>query len=413
MQEMLSPIPSCGCWGSAHLPILAHSQARGQYVRESFGAVRVAVSGGRVIDCFEFHLRQWFRKCVQPVSRVLEAGVSARDGIEAHRGGEILVKVGFIGAGVIAKAHIACMKAAVPEAEIVGVSDIDCERAASVGEEFGISSFATNKALFEAGTDAVFVCTYPKAHKECVLEALDADNHVFCEKPLAPTLPEGLEIAQAVRKSNKKFMIGYLFHFSTAVKRIRSLLDSGDLGELALAWSLRYAYFVPPASSWLADPVGGGILDVCTHDIEFLSWLGGKPRAVVASGLTAHPGLQCLDTASITMTFEQGIGTVVASWASPLNVMHIGVAGNKGAAAIIQEDGKFTLAIKLRDRDQINEAGEDLSGVVAAEQRHFIDAVYKDDPVAVGIDDALRALEIHQAVETSWKTGQSVTLKNA
>ena len=322
------------------------------------------------------------------------------------------MKIGFIGAGVIAKAHIGCMQRSVPEAEIVGVSDIDGQRAAQVADEFGITAFENNAALLEAGVDAVFVCTYPKAHKLCVIEALDAGKHVFCEKPLAPTYEEGREIARAVRRTDRKFMVGYLFHFSSAARRIKVLLDSGDLGDLALAWSVRCSYFLPPADTWLADPVGGGILDVCTHDIEFLSWLGGRPVSVTASGLTAHAALKCVDTTSVTMRFKKGIGSVLASWASPLTVVHVGVAGTRGTGTLVQDGARFRLTLKLHGQAETSEAGGDLAGVMVAEQQHFIDAIRNDRPVAVGLPEALLALQIHEAIQTSWTTGQPVPVES-
>jgi UDP-N-acetylglucosamine 3-dehydrogenase len=321
-----------------------------------------------------------------------------------------LVKVGFIGAGGITKAHISCMKQGVPDAQIVGVSDIDPKRAAEVAQQFGIKSFPNNAALLESGINAVFVCTYPRAHKECVVQAIEAGKHVFCEKPLAPTYKAGLEIAQAVEHSDRQFMIGYLFHFSRSAGRIKSLLDGGDLGELAIAWSQRFGYFRPLAGTWHADPVGGGILDLCTHDIEFLSWLGGRPLAVTATGVTAHSGLECMDTVSITMKFRQGIGTVLSSWASPLALMNIGVAGTKGTV-VLRQDG--SLRVKIEGNEESCEPGEGPEAPMIGEQRHFIQTLQNGGTVSPGIREALLALEIQDAAEKSWNTGRSVSLRSS
>jgi predicted dehydrogenase len=323
-----------------------------------------------------------------------------------------MARVGFIGAGMVAAWHIGCMTKLVPEADIVGLTDIDQHRADRLAQQFDIKTFPRNEDLFNADVDAVFVCTYPKAHRACVLAALEAGKHVFCEKPLAPTYAEGLEIARAAERSGKKFMLGYVFHFSESARRIKSLIDESTLGQLALVWSHRLAPFVPSRGSWYADPVGGGILDFCTHDLELLSWWAGRPLSVTATALAAQPGLGCMDTTAVTMRFETPIGTVMSSWAAQFVSMNMGATGTKGTAMLVQDGAGFALSsvTKLEGHEETRGPREELETVMAAEQRYFINNLERDETISPGTSEGLLALEVHEAVETSWKTGQPVSL---
>jgi len=325
-----------------------------------------------------------------------------------------MARVGFIGAGMVAAWHIGTMKKLVPEADIVGVTDIDQKRADRLAEQFDIRAFAHNHDLFNADVDTVFVCTYPKAHKPCVLAALEAGKHVFCEKPLAPTYDDGVEIARAVENSGRKFMLGYVFHFSQSARRIKRLIDQGEFGQLALVWSHRLAPFVPPPGSWYTDPVGGGILDFCTHDLELLSWWVGRPLSVTATALAAEPGLGCMDTTAVTMRFKTAIGAVMSSWAAQFVSMNMGVTGTRGTAVLAQDGPGFALSsiTKLEGREEIRGPREELETVMAAEQRHFIENLQGHEVISPGASEGLLALELHEAVETSWETRQPVSLEH-
>jgi predicted dehydrogenase len=315
------------------------------------------------------------------------------------------MKVGILGAGNIARAHAACMKQACPDVELAGASDIVPSRAKVFGHEFGIRSFESNAALLDTDVDAVFVCSNPAAHKACVLESLSAGKHVFCEKPLALTLDEGLEIARAVEASGRLFMLGYLFHHSRVANRIKSLVDSGGLGAVSAAWSQRFGYFAPPPGSWYADPAEGGILDLCTHDIEFLCWWCGRPRSVSATAVTVHPSITCVDTVNIAMEFAQGMGTVLSSWASPRSVTNIGVSGTKGTAVFTIEGESASVAVTFNGKAEAVEEQENPADAMAAEQRAFFDAIRTGHAPSPGIAEGLVAIEVHEAAQRSWTTG--------
>ena len=62
-------------------------------------------------------------------------------------------------------------------------------------------------------------------------------------------------------------------------RKIKEMIDGGELGDLSVAWSERFGYNEPRADHWISDDdAGGGILDFCTHDVEFNAWWGGPSR---------------------------------------------------------------------------------------------------------------------------------------
>ncbi len=91
---------------------------------------------------------------------------------------------GLVGAGAIAEHHAAALRG-LPGVELLGVTDVDAEKARAFAERLGARAFPSLRALREAGADVVHVLTPPATHADLAVEALDLGCHVLVEKPLA------------------------------------------------------------------------------------------------------------------------------------------------------------------------------------------------------------------------------------
>ena len=97
-------------------------------------------------------------------------------------------RIGIIGTGAIGKFHLdAYRRAASDVAEVVAVCDIDEPKAKRFAEENGVPTYYKDcrEMLAEEKLDAVSVCTWNSAHRDCTVAALEAGAHVLCEKPMA------------------------------------------------------------------------------------------------------------------------------------------------------------------------------------------------------------------------------------
>lgn len=148
------------------------------------------------------------------------------------------VRVGIIGCGGIANAHIQAYKRA-PGVEIVAACDIIPGKAEAflkrheiVGARCDYADHAEMLADKSLRLDAVSVCTYNRRHVPCAVAALEAGINVLLEKPLCVTMDEAWELYRAEKKSGKVLSIGFQPRFSENMKDIKRIVESGVLGRV-------------------------------------------------------------------------------------------------------------------------------------------------------------------------------------
>ena len=128
--------------------------------------------------------------------------------------------------------------------------------------------------------EAVFICTPNYLNQPLTLQGLEAGKHVFCEKPPALSAKDLEPVRAAENASCKHLMYGFNHRHHTSVKHMKTLIDSGEYGEV-LWMRGRYGKSVDPsfANQWRANPElsGGGILiDQGIHMVDLLLHLGGE-----------------------------------------------------------------------------------------------------------------------------------------
>ena len=198
-------------------------------------------------------------------------------------------RVGVIGAGSIARAHLEAY-AANPDVEIVAISDINADRARAVAQEFGASrSYAdAHELLAQDDIDGVSVCTWNDSHATWTIAAVEAGKHVLVEKPIARTVAEATAIQDAVSRSDRVVQVGFVRRHSPNCQVLKSFIDAGQLGEMYYAKAGLIRRMGNPGG-WFADKEiagGGPLLDIGIHVLDLAWYLMGCPKAVSVSGNT-------------------------------------------------------------------------------------------------------------------------------
>jgi len=109
-------------------------------------------------------------------------------------------RVGMVGAGNIAEFHVAAVKKLAPDVELVGICDLDAERARTHAEKWGTTAHADLDALVAAGANVIHVLTPPAAHAAVARAALEKGCHVLIEKPIAEDISEARAIGELAKK---------------------------------------------------------------------------------------------------------------------------------------------------------------------------------------------------------------------
>ena len=221
--------------------------------------------------------------------------------------------VGFIGAGAFTRSVLlpAFKKSAVVLKGIAsrtGVSSADLARK----YDFEYSTTDYQQLLQDSDINTVVITTRHDSHADLVIEALEAEKHVFVEKPLALTT-EQLERIEAVysEHSDRVLLVGFNRRFSPHARRIKELTEDRQ-GPLCMTMTVNAGQV--PADSWLHDrAVGGGrIIGEACHFIDLLMYLAGAEITETCGVVVDAPaGQPSEDMTSISLKFADGsIGTV-------------------------------------------------------------------------------------------------------
>jgi predicted dehydrogenase len=188
------------------------------------------------------------------------------------------VRWGLIGCGDIAEKRVAPALRDVPRSRLVAVARARAELAADFAARHGAArSYSDWRALIrDPEIDAVYIATPVRLHAEQAIAALESGRHVLCEKPMALSVAECERMLAAARSHERRLGIAYYRHLYPAVRRLRELLASGELGKPVLAEAQAFEPFDPPPGhprGWLlnkAESGGGPMMDFGCHRIEIL-----------------------------------------------------------------------------------------------------------------------------------------------
>jgi len=154
-------------------------------------------------------------------------------------------RVGLVGAGYISEYHLAALKRLEPAVEIVGLCDLNADKAKAVAEKFRTQAFPSLEALVAAGANVIHVLTPPDSHANVAVAALGAGCHVLVEKPLAESVAD-CERIEAVAE-NKKLVasVNHSLLFDPQIVRALDTVRSGKLGQLVSVDILRGSIYPP------------------------------------------------------------------------------------------------------------------------------------------------------------------------
>ena len=185
------------------------------------------------------------------------------------------------------------------------------------------AEFEESVVLEDSQVAAVAIATPASDHARAVRAALKAGKHVFVEKPLAMTAADAQDLLSLAEEKRLVLMAGHTFLYNDAVRYVKRIIDSGDLGEI------RYIY-CQRLNLGVVRPDVNVLWNLGPHDISMLLyWLGAAPEKVAASGMCfLRPDLE--DVAFIVMKFPNGVGAHVhLSWLDPKKVRSATIVGSK------------------------------------------------------------------------------------
>ncbi len=218
------------------------------------------------------------------------------------------LRVGIVGFGMIGKVHAFGYRTLPFYARglkirprIAMVATSRPETAAAAGELLGCEGTTDWRRITESPEiDAVHICTPNRDHLAPLLSAIGHQKHIYCDKPVASSLDEALQVEKALDRADgagiplytKVNMMTFHLRFIPALIRAKRLIGEGRLGRV-LEYRAAYRHSSNASSDapykWKFDVGGGAILDLGSHLADLIDWLVGLPDEICADSVIAHP----------------------------------------------------------------------------------------------------------------------------
>lgn len=205
------------------------------------------------------------------------------------------LKVGIIGTGWIAEAHVAEYKK-MPDVEIIACADIVDGKAETFCKKFGIENAkcynSHSEMLSNEKFDAVSICTYNSTHAECAIDSMKAGINVLLEKPLCVTLDEAISIRKTEKETGVILSIGFQPRFDPNMQMVKKIVQSGVLGKIyyiQTGGGRRCGIPTPFGTSFIEKDKGGiGALgDIGCYSLDMVLNAINYPKPLTVSGYTS------------------------------------------------------------------------------------------------------------------------------
>ncbi len=353
------------------------------------------------------------------------------------------LKYGLIGCGGCGEnKHLASYKKYSDEIELAAVFDADISKAKAVAERNKVPKVCKSYAelLADSSIDIVSVVTPNVLHAPITIAALKAGKHVHVEKPISMNAREAQDIVNAKNRSGKKVMVALNNRFTESSQFAKRYVDEGHLGEIYHArcgWRRRKGYNM--YGTWFADKKmsgGGPLIDLGVHFFDLTLYLMGFPAPAAVSAscydkianppkagrksdsvmLGRNVAKGKYDVEDIAVGFAKlETGASVAfefSWASHIEkeTTYLELLGTRGGFSM--HDGVIRMFSETAgDLVDIVPQTKNTSGWGDNETRHFIDCIKNNRNPLSPPEDAVKMMQIIDAIYSSSKSGREVVIK--
>ena len=329
-----------------------------------------------------------------------------------------MINIGVIGAGYWGP-NLVRNFSALKECKVQKLCDTDSSRLEALSLTYPQIELTTDYQVLidDTDIDAIVVATPVRLHFEMARQSLLAGKHTFVEKPMVTKVNEGKVLIETAQKQNLTLMVGHTFIYSPAVRKMKQIIDSGELGDIqyVAARRLNLGLFQKDINvAW----------DLAPHDISIILFLLSTPPVSVNCQGKAHVNPEIEDITNMVLNYANGrIATIQNSWLDPNKVRDMTVVGSK--KMLVYNDLEPMEKIKIYDKHvEIPPHYETFAEFhysyhygdmyapyikqyepLKRECQHFLDCVRTGEEPESGGIEALKVIEVLEAAMKSLKNG--------
>ena len=344
------------------------------------------------------------------------------------------IKLAVVGAGLIGRAHMKVI-GDLEDTRLSAIAD-PTEQAAELANQVGVPSYPDLKQLLDHDRpDGIILATPNALHVSQAMMCMDAGVPCLVEKPVATSVDEAQKMADRVRLTGARVLVGHHRAHSPIMAQAREVIAQGRLGRLVGV--MGSATFYKPAdyfaaAPWRTQAGGGPILINLIHDIHNLRMLCGEIVAVQAFQSKATRQFEVEDTVAINLSFANGaLGTFLLSdtaasaksweqtsqenkaYATYPNEDCYVVMGTNGSLSI--PTMRLQLHAKTDERSWLTPMTSvpielDRSDPLKRQMQHFAAVIRGESEPLVSVHDGMANLKVTEAISEAARTGQVIRL---
>jgi predicted dehydrogenase len=229
------------------------------------------------------------------------------------------------------------------DAKVLKVSDLSKDRLALVESGYPTIKTTTDfkELVKDPEIDAVVIATPVSHHFPAAKEALESGKHVLLEKPMTATVEESEKLIELAEKKNVKLMVDHTFLYTGAVRKMKELVQSGELGDLYYFDSVR-------VNLGLFQHDINVVWDLAPHDFSIMDFLLQKDPEMVSAVGVCHLG-DLENMAYVTVQYPGNLlGHLHVNWLAPVKVRTTLIGGTK--KMIVYDDTEPSEKVKIYDK---------------------------------------------------------------
>lgn len=251
------------------------------------------------------------------------------------------LKVGIVGLGYWGP-NLVRNFSANERCKLSAICDLDKKRLEKIGAHQPLAKHFTHYEDFLNEIEAVAIATPVDSHYKLAKAALTAGKHCFIEKPMTASVDEAEELIDLAKTQGLVLAVDHTFLFTSAVRKIKEIIDSEELGEIWYFDSVRI-------NLGLFQRDVNVVWDLAPHDLSIMDYLVRKdPASLVCLG-TSHVPSGLADVAYLNMEFGNGfIANFHVNWLSPIKIRSIIIGGSK--KMLIYDDMDAMNKIRIYDK---------------------------------------------------------------
>ena len=292
------------------------------------------------------------------------------------------MRAGVVGAGHMGQYHV-LVYAELPDVELVGVADVDADRASAVAQQYETRAFGDHRELV-GKVDVASVAVPTERHFPVARDLLEAGISVLVEKPMTTTIDDARTLFAIAERTGAVLHVGHVERFNGAVDELRQIVRAPILIE-----SRRLGPFAPRVQK---DTV---VMDLMIHDIDIvLGLVDSPPVRIAAQGARVHSSVT--DVASVQIRFESGaLATITASRATEEKVRTLAITQPDAYILLDYTDQDIRIYRRAAQQYTLNRKSIRYSRASLVEHLQ----VHRDNPLKLEIQHLLGALRRRRSGE--------------